>query len=120
MNPLWPLLLLFLVTIQASLLIFWLTRTLINQNQKSVSALSQQVNDLLNRLMTIKWENFQVLTSSQSNQILPQDGEGIGLSDENEMRKYAEMLGVNYPIGETFVETGLDEYDREQLGLDLP
>jgi len=120
MNPLWPLLLIFLITIQLSLLVFWLTKTLILQNRNSTLELNRQVNDLLNRLMTIKWENFQVLTSSQSNQILPQDGEGIGLSDENEMRKYAEMLGVNYPIGETFVETGLDEYDREQLGLDLP
>ena len=60
------------------------------------------------------------MTSSQSNQILQQDGEGIGLSDDNEMRKYAEMLGVNFPAGETLVETGLDEYDRSELGLDLP
>ena len=30
------------------------------------------------------------------------------------------MLGMNYPLGETLVETGLDEYDRSELGLDLP
>jgi hypothetical protein len=70
--------------------------------------------------MTKEWQSYQSLTLSQSNQILPQDGEGIGLSDDNEMRRVAELLGQQYPIGETLVETGLDEYDRIELGLDLP
>src|SRR5215831_18789735 len=120
MNPLWALLSQFLIIILMSGLIYWLIRALLNQNQKLESLRNQQVQDLLNRLMTVKWENYQVLTSSRSTPIPIQDGEGIGLSDENEMRRLAELLGQEYPIGETIVETGLDEYDRRELGLDLP
>jgi hypothetical protein len=36
------------------------------------------------------------------------------------MKKLADLLGQGYPTGEVLVETGLDEYDRHELGLDLP
>ena len=107
MNPLWPLSFLFLLVILQSFSTLWLIRVLVTRNQQLESLRNQRESDLLNRLMTKEWQSYQSLTLSQSNQILLQDGEGIGLSDDNEMRRVAELLGQQYPVGETLVETGL-------------
>src|SRR5215831_261565 len=120
MSPLWPLLMMFLVTILTSSLLFWSIKTLLHQNQNLESRYNQQVQDLLNRLMTKEWQSYQALTSSRLSPIQTLDGEGVGLSDDNELKKLAEILGENYPVGDILVETGLDEYDRHELGLDLP
>jgi hypothetical protein len=119
MNPLYPLFVVSALTILQGILLFWLIRTLINRNQQLEILRNQRESDLLNRLMTKEWESYQALTLSQSSQIQTQVGEGIGLSDENEMRRVAELLGQQFPTGETLVE-GLDEFDRTELGLDLP
>jgi hypothetical protein len=120
MNPLWPLFALLLIIGLLSFLLFWLIGHLLRQNLRLESQKNQQVQDLLNRLMTKEWTSYQALNSFQSHQIPLQDGEGVGLSEENEMKKLADLLGQGYPTGEVLVETGLDEYDRHELGLDLP
>lgn len=120
MNPLWPLCGIFLLTILEGLLIFWLIGKLTSQNLELENQRNQREKDLLNRLMTKEWESYQNLSLSQSNQIPTMDGEGIGLSEENEMRRLADLLGQQYPTGETLVEMGIDEHDRHELGLDLP
>lgn len=73
------------------------------------------MNDLLNRLMTRQWESYQSLSLSGHSDS-PFSGEGIGLSDENEARRWAESLGGQDGIGEVIAEIETDQ-DLRELGL---
>lgn len=91
------------------------TRQLTSHKEERVNW-ERERERLLNRAMTKEWESYAQMAAAivPTSHLVSDPTEGVGLSDEEELRRVGKAIAEAEGIGETLVE--LDDFDRELLG----